>query len=449
MRFMKFLGMILPFLGVHAAALAQPTLLTLQQARQMALENNINVIQAQNNVESAQGQALAAEGQWLPNLSASAGWTRSQNDIVGGSRLVEGVQVDVEDQFSVVNRFSTGLSLDYTLFDGFSRSANVSAATAAAVSSEMTSYRSRQTAVFQVESGYLNVLRNERLVTVSEENLKRDQRQLERIMESNRVGALSIADVYRQQSQVAQDELDLIRAKNAYETSKLDVVALVGLDVNNEYLFTTEGIDVKADSSEMAETLAKYRDLRQLSMRAVEARPDYRGAQENLFASEKGVTAAESGYWPSVGAFASYGLQNPEFNRISDNKNLQWGVNLRWNLFDQFRTNEGIQNAVTRKRNAEIALIQAERDIGVEVKKALLDLEASAKSVEVSRKALVAAEEDYKIAEERYNLGAGTLLDLLVANASLVNAQVVLVNSVTTYVLSKFNLEYAIGERTY
>jgi outer membrane protein len=446
---MKLLGMILPFLAVSSTALAQPTVLTLEQAREMALAENINVIQAQNNVQAAQAQALAADGQWLPSLSARANWTRSQNDIQGGTRLIDGLQVEVNDQFSVVNNFSTGLSVGYTLFDGFNRSSNVAAATANAVSSELTAVRSRQSAVFQVETGYLNVLRNERLVSVSEENLKRDQRQLERIIESNRVGALSIADVYRQQSQVAQDELELIRAKNLYENSKLDVAALIGLDVNKEYIFTTEGIDVQADSAEMAETLSKYRDLTTLKTRAMEARPDYQGAQQNLRASEKGVTAAESGYWPAVDAFASYGLQNPEIDLLSNNKNLQWGIGIRWNLFDQFQTNRGIQNAMTQQRNAEISLVQAERDIGVEVKKAMLDLEASAKSVEASRKALVAAEEDYKIAEERYNLGAGTLLDLLVANASLVSAQVVLVNSVTTYIFSKFNMEYALGERAY
>ncbi|MCK5572491.1 MAG: TolC family protein, partial [Bacteroidetes bacterium] len=53
----------------------------------------MNVIQAQNNVESAQGQALAAKGRWLPSLSASAGWIRSQNERTGGSILIEGVQV--------------------------------------------------------------------------------------------------------------------------------------------------------------------------------------------------------------------------------------------------------------------------------------------------------------------------------------------------------------------
>jgi outer membrane protein len=83
------------------------------------------------------------------------------------------------------------------------------------------------------------------------------------------------------------------------------------------------------------------------------------------------------------------------------------------------------------------------------VRKGLLDLDAARKSWDVSEKVLVSASEDRKIAEERYNLGAGTLLDLLVANASLVNAQATRVNAIAGYLIAKFNLEYVIGERAY
>ena len=329
------------------------------------------------------------------------------------------------------------------------RSNSVGSAVSRAQATNDAATRTRQSTVFLVEQGYLDILRNRALVTVSEENLKRDERQLERIVESNRVGALSIADVYRQQSQVAGDELDLIRTQNTYETSKANLVALIGLTPTVEYEFEDPRIRTNIDSAEIATTRELYKDITVLIERALQARPDYMAARQELKATEDGVTVARSGYWPSVGAFASYGQGNSEFSRLSDNKTLNWGIGVNWNLFDQFRTNESLQNAEVSRRNAQLSLAQAELDIGVEIKKALLDLDAAAKSVEVSRKAVVSAEEDYKIAEERYNLGAGTLLDRLVANASLVNAQATRVNAIAGYLITKFNLEYVLGERTY
>lgn len=433
--------------GICLAATAvfgQSKNLTLEQARQIALERNLSVAQAQNNVEAAQAGVMAATGSYLPTLSASGGWTRNQTE---GPVTLGGVVIP--NTKTVFNNFSTSLNLNYTIFNGFAREGNYTRTSANAIATEHSAARTRQSIVFQVERAYLNVLRNEQLVKVAEENLKRDQRQLERITESNRVGALSRADVYRQQSQVAADELSVINAQNNYNKAKADLLALIGLDVNDDYVITDPTISTEIDQAELEASATQYANFRELARRALENRPDYHSASEAIRSAEGGVSAARSGYFPSVNAFAGYGFSNRELSRLTENKSVNWGLNLRWTIFDGFSTNEALQSAYVQKKNAELALEQTERNINVEVKKALLDLEAARKAYEVSQKGLLSATEDRKIAEERYNLGAGTLLDLLTANAGLVSAQANKVNAVYDFITAKRNVEYVLGERSY
>jgi outer membrane protein len=438
------LSIALVFAAVVAGA--QTRTLTLEEATKIALERNLNVVQAQNNASSSESSVLAAYGRYLPSLNASGSWTRTQME---GPIYTQGVAIPGSNAKQTTGSFSAGLSAGLTLFDGFDREANLNRAQAMSDATEHTMVRTKQSIVFQVESSYLNVLRQEQLVKVSEENLKRDRRQLERIVESNRVGALSLADVYRQQSQVASDELNLINAQNSFDKANADLVALIGLNVADEYAFADAVISTTLDSTELVSVRAKYRDLGVLTRTALMVRPDLLGAKENLDASASSVTIARSNYFPSLSAAAGLSGNNSEFGRLFDYKTIYWGLRLNWTLFDGFATNQAIQSAAASKRNAEISVAQAERNISVEMKKALLDLDAAMKQYEVSQKGLTSATEDRKIAEERYNLGAGTLLDLLVASANFVGAEANVVNASYNYIIAKRNVEYVLGERPY
>jgi outer membrane protein len=445
----KFVVRALASLVVTVGAVAQPKTLTLQQAIDIALERNLSIRQAENNVKSASAGVLTAYGAYLPTLSASGGWTRTQTERPASTQLIGGVPLPLPATSSTVNNFSTGLSVGYTVFDGFNREAGFNRAVSNSIASEKTAERTRQQIVFQVQASYLTVLRNEQLLKVSEENLKRDQRQLERITESNRVGALSIGDVYRQQSQVAADELNLINAQNTYDKSKADLLSLIGLEASEDYVIADPSLPTDLNIADLEATAAQYRDFLQLRQKALSLRPDFQSAQESFRAADWGVTAATSRYFPSVSAFAGYSLSNTKLENIRDNRGINWGLRISWTLFDGFGTNQSIQSALAQSRNAELALQQAERNISVEVKKALLDLEAARKQYEVSLKSVQSATQDHRVAEERYNLGAGTLVDLLVANAGLVNAQASKVNATYNYITAKRNLEFVLAEKSY
>ena len=423
--------------------------LTLEDAVKIALDQNISVRQAQNNMESAQSGVLSAYGAYLPTLSASGNWTRRQTERPASTQFILGIPIPVPATSSTNNDFSTGVSLGYTIFDGLNREANLNRATSTAVAAEQQATRTRQQIVYLVQSAYLNVLRTEQLVKVSEENLKRDQRQLNRISESARVGSSSIADVYRQQSIVAGDEVNLIGAQNNFDKAKADLLSLIGTDVGGDYVVSDPSVSTDITAEELESTkgfTVKFENLRQ---QAIAVRPDYQGAMESYDAAQSGVTSASSRYWPSIRASAGYGLSGTTLETIKDQKGINWGISVNWTLFDGFQTNQNIQAASAAKRNAELTLLQTERNISVDVKKALLDLEASRKQYQATEKALVSATQDRKVAEERYNLGAGTLLDLLTANAGFVNAQANRVNATYSYIVSRRNLEYALGEIKY
>lgn len=445
--------LVLSIFGVSGlfaqATTTQMKALTLGKAIEIALEQNVPLKQAENTAMAAESGVLAAYGTYLPTLNASGGWTRQATERGATTQLIGGQPIQLPASSSTTNNFSTGISLGYTIFDGFSREARLNQAVSSASSAELSATRTRQGTVFQVQSAYLTVLRNEQLVKVSEENLKRDRRQLDRITESNRVGALSIGDVYRQQSIVAQDELSLISAQNTYDKSISSLLALIGADVSEDYQVADPTVPTEITQADLDATNARVKSFSDLRQRALSLRPDYKSAIEDLDAAESGVTSAWSGYIPRISASAGYSMSNTELSKLSDSKGMSWGIGISWSLFDRFQTNLNIQNALVGRRNAELSLLQAQRNVSVDVRNALLDLEAAQKQYDVSLKGLRSAEQDRRVAEERYNLGSGTLIDLLTANAGLVNAQYNKINATYNYITASRNLDYVLGERNY
>jgi outer membrane protein len=442
--------------------LARPDakVLSLETAVSMAIERNIQILQARNRSEATGATVRSAYGGLLPTVSASAGFSRQMNWQSAGADVViiNGVPVATGQEFNAFNNYTLGVGANWTLFDGMANLSDIDRASAFDAAGKFNLERAKQTVVLQTNTLFMAVARVYQLLEVAQDNLSRSRRQLERISESNKVGAVALADVYRQQVQVGNDELALIQAQTTLATAKADLIAFLGV----EYDETGYAIDVTnqpkdIDTAEFAELNARYGDFQGLVTTAVENRPDHRATVEAYNAASSSVTIAKSGYWPSLTGSASYGYSSSEFDNLivggvdnpEGNRGASLSLRLSVPIFNGFSTMDQVAQSQVTEMNAKEDLEQSKREVAVDVRKALLALGQAEKRIRVSKISVNSADMDRKISEEKYNLGAGTLLDMLVATASYTNAVKDKVDAVFDYLLAKKSVEYALGNLTY
>lgn len=437
--------LILFFVLISAFAFGQgKKVLTLSECIKIALDNNTTIKQAEYTAQSQSASVTQAYGVFLPNLNISGNWNRTKRE--SDLTFIPGLGTVPFRTSQTLNSFSTTASTSILLFNGFANFASLNRAKSNYLSADYNFKRTRQSVIFQTYQLYLNVLRNKQLLKVAEDNLKRSQRQLERIVEANRVGSVSLADVYRQEVQVGNDELALIRAQADYDKAKADLLVYLGLIPTDEYEFEDPSIKVDIDTTEFDTLREQVKNLDVIISKAIETRPDYKSAIASLNAAKSGVTVAMSGYMPTISASASYNLNSNEFSTLTKNRSMGWGINISFPIFDRLQLQTQVQQAKINVKNAEVQVEQARRQITADVKKAILDLESAMKQIEVAERQVKAAELDLKTAEEKYNIGAGTLLDLLIATANYTSAVSSRVNAIYSYIVAKVQLQYVLGE---
>lgn len=437
---MKQISKLFLYLAVSISLAFAQEKLSLQQAIQIALDNNIDVVSAKNRLEAQKASTQAAYGGLLPSVSASASWNRSGSSFDPTPIIPSGV--------TARGSVSAGIDASVTLFDGFRNWTNVDRANRLSASTEYDLQKRKQDIALAVQQSYLTVLRNKQLLKVSEDNLKRSQQQLARITESNKVGAVAKADLYRQQVQTANDELSVISAQNAFENSKFDLLYILALDVTKEYNFDDEAVlrDVeKMDSTYQAEVY----DYQKLVNEALAARPDYQSSVLAKEVASNAVTIAQAGHYPSLSLNGGYGMSGNSFGTFTDTKTWNIGLSLRLPLFNGFQTSATIQSSQLDYQFAEQSLEQSKRKVQKDIRAALLSLETAKKRLDVSIKSVASAEEDRRIAEERYNLGSNTLLDLLTATANYTQALSNKVSASYDFLYAKQAFKIAIGRDKY
>ncbi|MCL5266546.1 MAG: TolC family protein [Bacteroidetes bacterium] len=424
-----------------------PKQLTLHDCIGIAMQRNSALLQAKFQSESQDARVMTAYGGLLPDLSASGQFAYQYNQIKSGVS-VGGVLIPLTAT-STSRRYSAGVDASYTLFNGFANYAAVNQANSSSQSANLGFKRSKQTVINQTTQNYLAVFNARDQLKINEDNLKRDQQQLESIKEQNSVGSASLADVYQQQAIVSNDEYSLVQAKNTYDQSQANLKFFLGIPVTDSVDFVDTGISSEIDTTQFARVNENFSNSAMLIEKALQSRPDYQAAIENVNASKSSLSIAKAAYSPTISAFGSYGINGPQTSEINQNKSFYGGLSLALPIFNGFQTQTNIQVADVNLKSAKQNLENARRQVQLDVYQALLNLHAAEKGYEAAVNAVVFAKINLETAQEKYKIGSATLLDVLTANALYTQDLSNRVVAAYTYIQAKQQVEYAIGTINY
>lgn len=420
-------------------------MLTLNEAINIALQRNSDLQKAVNTIESYKSGVKSAYGNLLPSLGAQAGWQWTRSEQQGGQiNFGNGVIINTPNQITESRDYSVGVGTNWTLFNGLSNYATVSQSSNNLNAAQYNLDRLKQGIVYQTIAYYYDIVNNRQLLKVKEEDVLWNSKNLETISERNKLGAVTMADVYAQQVRVGNAELAVIQTKNSLETAKSNLLYYLGMNVLEDYTFSDSLTE--AESKVIKDNnISGMNDLSEMVRQAMENRPDYKSAKLNLEAALNGVTIASGSYFPTLTNNNNFYTTANSVKDIFKSKSYSVGLTLSIPIFENFNIDNRVQIAQVNAKNSEVDLNNIERDIKRGIQKTWLDLQASQKSLEVSRSNVQAAEENRRIEQEKYNLGSSTLLNVLIASSDYTNAQTNFINAQFAFITLSEQLKYQLG----
>ena len=406
---------------------------SLNDCIKIALKNNTDIVSAKSNYLINKEGLRSAVGNFLPRISANAQYTRRSEALI---------MFRYQDLVSSKDSYYYGISFSQPIFSGFRNYATLKKSQLETGMYEYFLTNTEQLTQLAVKSKYFDVLKNEQLLEVAKEALNRSEEELTRIETMQRVGSVSMAEVFQQKVRVGENRLAFIEAQNALSNSKTELNHTLGIDINTD-------LELEEQELEFQKITVNFDEL---INQALENRVDYLAVKNKYDRARYDVVAQRSGYYPQLSLEADYNwfdVNLPGSRRDLDEfDSYSVSVNMSLNLFNRFQTSSGVGMAKASLVAADAELEQSKRQVTLDVKQAILTLQMSEENINVTNENLIAAEEDYRLAKERYAIGAGTLLEQITAEVALTSAKANRIRALYDYTYSIAALELAVGKFT-
>lgn len=417
--------------------------LTLDECVALALKNNPQILQSEFSRRMSEKDVTIALSNFLPDVSAGLGYNHST---VGPSSQMRidprsGILVPVQPLEIKSWNSSADASVSQTLFNGGYNYFNFCQAKALKQSAEYNSEATKQEIIYRVKERYYNLLKQEQLLEVQKKALESAEESLRLSQTLFNVGKASKSDELQAQVSKDQAELAVIEQENILSIARSSLNHVLGFEVD-KVIQVTDNLDMDIQVVELS-----YKKAAEISRTH---NPDLIRSEYDLKASKHTIGMAVSRYLPSVSAYAGYSWRHQNFDRISDmlDKDYNWyaGVSLSIPIFQGFSRVANVGKAKLNYQFTEEMLIQTRKDIDLELKESYYLLKQAKKKIAVTELGVESAATNLKLAQEKFRVGSGTMLDITIAQVNNTEAQSNHIQALYEYKLSIARLQKAMGQ---
>ncbi len=412
-------------LGAPAALAAQQLEVTLPEAVRRALDVQPAMLQARGNATNAGWQKRAAYGAFLPSVTLnSSAFRQNTASIINGFPASPGTY-----------QYNTSLSASVDLFAGFRRLANYRNADATEDAADAGLVNQRYQTTVATQQAFYTALANEELVRVAQAQVQRAKEELQISVNKFLAGAATRSDTLTATVDLGNAQLSLLQAQANLATAQANLARQIGVD---------GPVRALPDSQ-----LPARPDTTGLRAAALQQAPVVVQAAAQERAASASVWSSRSQYWPTLTASystSSQGLTQPWDGFDAGNRNLnQVRIGLSWTLFNGFQREQATAQSAVNLDVARAQTADTRRQLSAQLTQQLAALFTAYTQMGITAANVDAAAEALRVQQERYRLGAATLLDLLTAEANLTQAQVNQVQARYNYLIARAQVETLVG----
>ena len=413
-----------------AAPSSTGVLLTIEDAVRIGLDNHPRIKSASERIGSQQavlGQQMSA---YYPTVNLNNRYVTSQSSTSGGAD-------------SAAESYSSLANFNMTLYNFGKREGNVQAARDTLNATKQDYATTTQDIVLAIKQAYYVYLGSQEVVRVRQETVRSRDLLVRQARGFYEVGTRARIDVARAEANLYSAQADLIAAENNVKIAWVTLRNAMGSPRLPEQ-------PVAADSPEVEFSM----DLAGARNIAFDARTELKSFEAQRKASDQLIATARRGHLPDLIFDASYGRRHVSDQSIDGDRvntfPLQptWSVGLSFNIpiFDGFRTTERVQETLHNYYNIRAQEEDRRQQIALEVEQSYLRVVELQERIKATESAAKAAKENLDLAQGRYQVGVGSIIEVTDAETLYTDAQTTYIRTIYDYKIADALLARAMGD---